>query len=432
MKKIYTFPVLSFLILIPCFSACQTEVPIDEMAEAHKAIRIAKALKAGKYAPELFKRAEDNLYNSHTACKDNKIEDVKKFAAAAKSAAEEASKISWPSLAADTLKEAQDMYAEAESLTAEKTAPTQMNSAAEKIKRAESLNAESSHNLSYVESLSAMLDIEAAKSLLEKSIPSQITALRKEIAGIKNDANAAALLSDITSAENLLDSAENNLNNKNIKAALTQIDEAGKKITALKAALLEAKNNSLASNQSLQTDSKNTESVKTEPVKDKQTGSRIYTVKYIPKERDCLWRIAQKEYQDASLWPRIYMANRDKIKDPDLIFPGQRLIIPDIPDAVRKAKAKRTVRATQKNTPKNQAVIKNTENKDISKASGSDNKPPTSNNTDKGGISGGSGGISGDGGGTSGDSGGISGSSSEGEAAGREAFLPEGIFREKQ
>ncbi len=45
---------------------------------------------------------------------------------------------------------------------------------------------------------------------------------------------------------------------------------------------------------------------------------------------DCLWKIAGFYwiYNDPLQWPRIYKANKDKIKDPDLIYPGQVLTIP--------------------------------------------------------------------------------------------------------
>ena len=45
---------------------------------------------------------------------------------------------------------------------------------------------------------------------------------------------------------------------------------------------------------------------------------------------ECLWRIAgyTAAYSDPFLWPLIYSANRDQIKDPDLIFPGQVFEIP--------------------------------------------------------------------------------------------------------
>jgi nucleoid-associated protein YgaU len=57
-----------------------------------------------------------------------------------------------------------------------------------------------------------------------------------------------------------------------------------------------------------------------------------YVVKYNPRDRDCLWKIAMHTYRNARLWPLIYSANKDKIRDPDLIFPGQNLVIPVIPE----------------------------------------------------------------------------------------------------
>ena len=43
---------------------------------------------------------------------------------------------------------------------------------------------------------------------------------------------------------------------------------------------------------------------------------------------DSLWRIAGRIYGDPTRWPQIYAANRDRIRDPDLIFPNQQFIIP--------------------------------------------------------------------------------------------------------
>ena len=44
---------------------------------------------------------------------------------------------------------------------------------------------------------------------------------------------------------------------------------------------------------------------------------------------DTLSKIAKREYGDASKWQRIYEANKDTIKNPDLIYPGQTFKIPD-------------------------------------------------------------------------------------------------------
>jgi nucleoid-associated protein YgaU len=43
---------------------------------------------------------------------------------------------------------------------------------------------------------------------------------------------------------------------------------------------------------------------------------------------DTLSKIAKHEYGDASKWHRIYEANKDTIKNPDLIYPGQTFKIP--------------------------------------------------------------------------------------------------------
>jgi nucleoid-associated protein YgaU len=45
---------------------------------------------------------------------------------------------------------------------------------------------------------------------------------------------------------------------------------------------------------------------------------------------ESLWQIAARDavYADGSLWPLLYKANRDQIKDPRKVYPGQTLDIP--------------------------------------------------------------------------------------------------------
>ncbi len=51
---------------------------------------------------------------------------------------------------------------------------------------------------------------------------------------------------------------------------------------------------------------------------------------HIVKKGECLWWIAEYEdiYNDPFMWPIIFAANKDQIKNPDLIYPGQKFIIP--------------------------------------------------------------------------------------------------------
>ncbi|HTX19057.1 MAG TPA: hypothetical protein VMG34_10395 [Bacteroidota bacterium] len=55
-----------------------------------------------------------------------------------------------------------------------------------------------------------------------------------------------------------------------------------------------------------------------------------YVVRSWAKYKDCLWNISKqrKIYDSPFLWPKIWQANRDQIKDPDLIRIGEHLKIP--------------------------------------------------------------------------------------------------------
>jgi nucleoid-associated protein YgaU len=76
-------------------------------------------------------------------------------------------------------------------------------------------------------------------------------------------------------------------------------------------------------------------------IKDKDSAwPAIYVVRLIPERRDCLWRIAEYPfiYNDARKWPGIYDYNKKTFRDPgnpNLIYPGQKLVIPSIAGEAR-------------------------------------------------------------------------------------------------
>jgi nucleoid-associated protein YgaU len=49
---------------------------------------------------------------------------------------------------------------------------------------------------------------------------------------------------------------------------------------------------------------------------------------YEVKSGDSLSKIAKRVYGNANAWRRIFEANKDVLKDPDKIYPGQKLKIP--------------------------------------------------------------------------------------------------------
>lgn len=55
-------------------------------------------------------------------------------------------------------------------------------------------------------------------------------------------------------------------------------------------------------------------------------------INYTVAKGDCLWFIAKKKehYGNGFAWPKIYQANKDQIKNPNLIYPKQTFKIPPL------------------------------------------------------------------------------------------------------
>ena len=58
---------------------------------------------------------------------------------------------------------------------------------------------------------------------------------------------------------------------------------------------------------------------------------------------ECLWWISEYKhvYNDPFMWPLIFKANRDKINNPDLIYPGQQFDVPRYGFDLEEVKASR-------------------------------------------------------------------------------------------
>lgn len=55
---------------------------------------------------------------------------------------------------------------------------------------------------------------------------------------------------------------------------------------------------------------------------------RVSTKEYTVKKGDTLWNIAEREYGGGHRWKYLYELNKDRIKDPNRLKPGQKIIIP--------------------------------------------------------------------------------------------------------
>ncbi len=393
--------ILLSIVIIFAITGCGMELPVKEMSRARYTISRAGEVKAEKYAPDEYEKAQEKLYQSHELLKQEKDSDAQKAAVESLELAREAIEKSLPPLAQDTLAEAKQKYDTATGLYAGALAPDEYNKASEHIKTAEALFAENKYRESYQESLSAIASAQAAINIARQNIPR----LKEKIASLSDQADNLAknrgddfAATELALARQHITDATTSLENDNIKEAMPHISEAEKaledaklktgkghaleSLDAARSAHKEASQHENAAsikeklaaasaliasaeellqqqeyansrdksqealtilNGALIAMEKQTEEEKEKDLLQKEKDEerlKEYVVKYQPGKRDCLWRIAQKVYKNARMWPYIYIANRDQIKDPDLIYPGQKFVIPSIPEKEEKGQVK--------------------------------------------------------------------------------------------
>ncbi|MBN2403790.1 MAG: LysM peptidoglycan-binding domain-containing protein [Spirochaetes bacterium] len=384
--------VLNFLLVLVSFS-CRLEVPVKEMAAAKSEITRAVEVKSEKYAPEDLKKAKDELIKSHDAMKAEDIKAAKKSAEDSLKNSKEAIAKSLPLLADDNLKDARNIYEEADMAFAEKYASEEFSLAGAKIEEAEALFSEKEYWESYLKSGEAIIHASDAKDKALSNISAledRIKSIEEEVQNLESMGLQEYAPDEMKAIDTALTDAGDCLGKKNVKDASDKIAEAEvaledaslktwKGFAAAKIKAAEDAKQKLESSPSkqfytddlqkagdlieeskglydkdayMESNSKSEEALEVlnsiaiamekkteegridEVIKDsdgKTAAASEYIVKYNPKNRDCLWRIAMYVYKDARLWPIIYVANKDQIKDPDLIFPGQKLIVPAVP-----------------------------------------------------------------------------------------------------
>ncbi len=368
--------------------SCESPVPIKEMSLAKMEITRALSVKADKYAPAELKEAQDKLYECHQIIKKEDLEAAKKAATLSHKKAIEAYNKSIPLLAKDTLEIAEKSMEEADEVYAEVLAKDEYSRAKKTLKSSQDLYENKQYYESYLNSVNADRDAKNARNIAlakKNTLQDAIDEVKITLSEAKKYNADKYAPQNVKLAEENIGLASDSLNSLKLKKGFSAVEVA--KINAdeayiksLKgtseakissAGLLlakaeksrgakiakdelegarEAYNNGKSSHSDLkykEAISASNESMRlsqtviaarlgkkiTEEPEEKVTiseegGFSIYKVKYNPKRRDCLWRIAVRYYKNGYLWKKIFEANRDKIKNPDLIYPDQELKIP--------------------------------------------------------------------------------------------------------
>ena len=291
------------------------------MAMAQKEINDASRLMAEKFAATTLDSAKKELeaakaHNSKAEFMDSTIKAESAYDLAAKAKADSLAAI--PALKTK-IADLRDALKEHELRNGKEYAPEELSIMATTLTAAEGSLAKSEIKpaIDNIEKAEKALEIANAKGH-KYLVLKKIETAEETLASVKTDAKISAEHpEEISKTEGTIAEALSAYSSDDIDEAERKADAALASLDAL----MVAKDTVVADSD---TDDDDAATVTT----DADGFPKEYTVILKKDDRDCLWKIAWRFYKRADLWPLIYSANRDKIKDPDLIFPGQKFVIP--------------------------------------------------------------------------------------------------------
>jgi nucleoid-associated protein YgaU len=264
------------------------------IAEAKTVIAEAKQAGAEKYAKELLDSAESKLVIAEDALAKTELETAVTFAGKSLEDAKAAKTIA---LASGALEKAETEIKSAEEAGAEKLALELLNLARKDLLAAQKLHSEKDYAGVLEPAKKAYEEAAEAKRLCElvKKAETLIAEAKKDIKEAVNAGAKKYAPELIKSAEDNLAKATASYDEKDYIKAIDYASKASDDARAAKSACVAAS-----------------------------------AGKYTVKSGDNLWNIAKdgKVLDNPFLWPLIYKTNREKIKDPELIFPTQEFELP--------------------------------------------------------------------------------------------------------
>jgi hypothetical protein len=311
-------------------AAYNKAIPIlagETISIAEKSFSDAGDVSADRLAPEEYRDAETKLKQARELFQNAKYKESYESAIKADESAKEArnTAISRKDVLRDSIVEVKKTLDEADQYGAKKYAPEKFNLANENVGIAEkSYDAlELKKGFSALEVAKINAD-DALLTALKSSATDRLAAAEDVVAQARKSPVAAEKKDELNAAKESLDTAKAALDNAKYKESIAASEEAMRiagGMTAEKGrgpavAKTEEKGEAGAA--------KHEQSVVQEKDYD------LYTVKYRKKYKDCLWYIAMRYYKNPWLWKKIYRFNKDKIKNPDMIYPGWVLKIPKL------------------------------------------------------------------------------------------------------
>lgn len=307
----------------------------DTLDIATKSVEAADNVYAGVLAKDDFAKANEMLQEANKNYENKSYLATYKAALDADMYAKNARNValSQKTTLADSIKEVNIIIAQAESYNANQYAPEKLKLAKEQSQVARSAYdaEELKKGFSAIEVAKLNAD-EAYFASLKATAAKKIDEAQGAIVAAKATEQAKQSPNDIKAAEELLANAKTLFNDAKYKESIVASGEAitiansvsTKKIAV--APVIEQPKEGTITPEGKKEVQQETEAL--QKAVEEETEYTMYKVKYNPERRDCLWRIAVKFYNDGFKWKLIYEANKDLVKNPNLIKPGWVLKIP--------------------------------------------------------------------------------------------------------
>ncbi|WP_420567635.1 LysM peptidoglycan-binding domain-containing protein [Thalassovita sp.] len=106
-----------------------------------------------------------------------------------------------------------------------------------------------------------------------------------------------------------------------------EVDETGKVLSRIETPFKREAPETVATAPIAKADAPATDAPKAEATEPAASRPKVRVVTVQPGST--LWAIARDKYGDGVMYVRVYEANKDRIRDPDLIYPGQVFVVPE-------------------------------------------------------------------------------------------------------
>ncbi|MBN2435348.1 MAG: DUF4398 domain-containing protein [Spirochaetes bacterium] len=372
-KTVLHILIASLVFMLACGGAA---VPIREMTEAKIAITKAQEVEASKYSRRTYDDAVKYLTEAHSNVEDGKEDDARANAEEAKRLAMMAFDAAAPKMVEVSIKDAQAAIERAAEANAEEFAPDEYTRAQVEVRQAELHLSGKKYSVARTSALASISSAEEAraialskKNLIRDSIVEVKTTLGKakeygadkdEPAKFSDALTGLKKSADLFKEDKLKESYTELKSSKVLadelylvsaqKASMRNINLADKQLKAAKksAAAASHKDELAASAEMLSAArSQHSDTLFEESINSSNESLRLSSIvagsapvvdegpvmdmagKHKVEKNDFLRKLARRFYRDEKKWRLIYRANKDQIKNPDLIFPNQILDIPE-------------------------------------------------------------------------------------------------------